>query len=190
MNNKTPVRDITELLQGWNDGDSRAMERLAPIVYDELHRLAHNYMSGERDGHTLQTSALVNEAYIRLVDIKEMQWENRQHFFAMTGRLMRRILVDFARRRRNLKRGGGAEHVSFEEGLTVSPSQMPDLLAIDEALDALAAEDPRKVRVVELRFFAGLDTKQTAAALNVSPETVRRDWRLARAWLHRQITQS
>lgn len=178
---------VTELLLAWGSGDAKAMDRLAPLVYRELHRLAHGYINRERTGHTLQTSALVNEAYLKLIDARRVRWQNRAHFFAMAGRMMRRILVDFARRRRYQKRGGGAEHVDFDEALTALPNPSADLLAIDDALTALAAVDPRKVQVVEMKFFAGLDVRETAEALKVSAETVRRDWRLAKAWLRREI---
>jgi RNA polymerase sigma factor (TIGR02999 family) len=178
---------VTELLLAWSGGDDSAMERLAPIVYQELHRLARRYMNREREAHTLQTSALVNEAYLRLVEVQHVRWQNRAHFFALASRMMRRVLVDFARRRRYQKRGGGAEHVEFDESLTVRPNPSFEMVAIDDALTALASVDPRKVQVVEMRFFGGLDVKETAEALNVSPETVRRDWRLAKAWLRREI---
>lgn len=178
---------VTELLLAWNSGDSEAMDRLAPLVYQELHRLAHTYMKGEREGHTLQTSALVNEAYLKLVDVRRVSWQNRAHFYAMAGRLMRRILVDFARRRRGQKGGGGAPHVALDENAVVSPGAAPDLEVLDDALNALASIDARKAQVVELRFFAGLDVRTTAQVLEVSPETVRRDWRLARSWLKREI---
>jgi RNA polymerase sigma-70 factor, ECF subfamily len=180
--------DVTEILLAWGSGDTEAMERLAPVVYQELHRLAHRYMSNEREGHTLQTSALVNEAFLKLIDVRRIRWQNRGHFFAMAGRVMRRILVDFARRRRNRKRGGAAEHLDFDENLTISQKQSPDLVTIDDALNALASVDERKVQVVEMRFFAGLEVREIAEALNVSPETVRRDWRLAKAWLRRAIS--
>jgi RNA polymerase sigma-70 factor, ECF subfamily len=178
---------VTELLLAWGSGDPEAMHQLAPMVYRELHRLAHIHMSKERDGHTLQTSALVNEAYVKLIDVRRIRWQNRGHFFAMAGRLMRRILVDFARRRGYQKRGGAAEHVDFDENLRISSSPSHDLVRIDDALNALASVDGRKVQVVEMRFFAGLEVREIAAALNVSPETVRRDWRLAKAWLRRAI---
>jgi RNA polymerase sigma factor (TIGR02999 family) len=179
--------NVTKLLLAWGSGDTEAMDRLAPLVYRELHRLAHFYMSKERAGHTLQTSALVNEAYLKLIDVRRIQWQDRGHFFAMAGRLMRRILVDFARKRAYLKRGGKAEHVDFEEDLCITPVPSHDLITIDDALDALASVDERKVQVVEMRFFAGLEVREIAEALEVSPETVRRDWRLARAWLQRAI---
>jgi RNA polymerase sigma factor (TIGR02999 family) len=180
--------NVTELLLAWGSGDAEAMQRLAPLVYRELHRLAHIRMSKERDGHTLQTSDLVNEAFLKLIDVRRIRWQNRGHFFAMAGRLMRRILVDFARRRHYLKRGGAAEHVDFDENLIISPRQSPDLVTIDDALTALASVDARKVQVVEMRYFAGLEVREIAEALNVSPETVRRDWRLAKAWLRRAIS--
>lgn len=179
--------NVTELLLAWSAGDEEAMDRLAPLVYQELHRLARGYMNGERAGHTLQTSALVNEAYLKLVDVRRVRWQNRAHFFAMAGRLMRRILVDFARRRRSLKRGGGAEELEFDESFMVARDGPSGIVEIDEALRTLASIDARKVQVVEMRFFAGLDVRETAEALQVSPETVRRDWRLARAWLRREM---
>jgi RNA polymerase sigma factor (TIGR02999 family) len=179
--------NVTDLLLAWGAGNAEAMHQLAPLVYRELHRLAHQYMRKEREDHTLQTSALVNEAYLKLVDVRRIRWQNRGHFFAMAGRLMRRILVDFARRRHYQKRGGGAEHIDFDENLTVVSSRSQDLVIIDDALNALAEIDKRKVQVVEMRFFAGLEVQEIAESLNVSPETVRRDWRLARAWLKREI---
>jgi RNA polymerase sigma factor (TIGR02999 family) len=175
------------LLRAWNAGDAHALESLAPLVYQELHHLAHQHMRRERVGHPLQTSALVHEAYLRLVDIDRVQWSDRHHFFAMAGRLMRRVLVDFARKRHSLKRGGGIEHVMLSDDMVAIADPPADLVAIDEALEALASIDERKVRVIELRFFAGLDAQETARALGVSPETVRRDWRLARAWLQREV---
>ena len=162
--------EITRLLVAWGQGDESALAELAPLVYEELHRLAHHYMGGERAGHTLQTTALVNEAYLRLVDWKNVRWQNRAHFFAVSAQFMRRILVDFARARGYHKRGGGAQPV-----------------ALDDALNALARLDPRQSRVVELRFFGGLNVEETAEVLKVSPATVGRDWSLARAWLHREL---
>jgi RNA polymerase sigma factor (TIGR02999 family) len=182
-----PDSNVTDLLLAWGAGETEAMDRLAPLVYRELHRLAHIHMSKEREGHTLQTSALVNEAYLKLIDVRRIRWQNRGHFFAMAGRLMRRILVDFARKRRYLKRGGAAEYVDFDENLRISSSQPTDLVMIDDALNALASVDARKVQVVEMRFFAGCEVREIAEALNVSPETVRRDWRLAKAWLRRAM---
>jgi RNA polymerase sigma factor (TIGR02999 family) len=179
--------DISGILRAWSDGDQSALDRLTPIVYDELHRLARRYMRHERPGHSLQTSALVNEAYLRLVDYERMEWQNRAHFFAVSAQLMRRILVGHARRH-NLKRGGGVEHVALEEAAVVGGGQGPDLVALDDAMDALARIDPRKVQVVEMRFFGGLSVEETAEVLKVSTITVKRDWRLARAWLYRELT--
>jgi len=178
---------VSELLQAWGDGDRRALDQLTPIVYDELRRLASHYMRGERPGHSLQATALVNEAYMRLVDYKGMQWQNRAHFFAVSAQLMRRILVDHARRR-NLKRGGGVPHVSLEETAMVGGGdRAADLVALDDALDALARFDPRKVQVVEMRFFGGLSVEETAEVLKVSSVTVMRDWSTAKAWLYREL---
>ena len=181
---------VTEMLVAWSNGDKSALERLIPLVHDELHRLAHRYMNRERPGHMLQTSALVNEAYLRLVDTSHVQWQNRAHFFAVSAQLMRRILVDFARSRNYLKRGGNAVQVSLDEALAISPEQDTDLVALDEALNALAAIDERKSRVVELRFFGGLSIEETAEVLKVSPDTVMRDWRLAKVWLLRELSRT
>ena len=180
--------EVTGLLRAWSDGDQLALEKLMPLVYAELHRLAKRYMGHEHPGHSLQTSALVNEAYLRLVDAHGVRWENRTHFFAVSAQIMRRILVDFARARRNLKRGGGARQVTLDEGLVVSPESGADLLALDEALEKLAALNPRQSKVVELRYFGGLNEEEVAAALNVSSRTVRHDWSLARAWLYRELS--
>jgi len=179
--------DVTQLLRAWNNGAPEALEKLIPLVYDQLHQLAHHYMAGERPGHVLQTSALVNEAYLRLIDAGEVSWQNRAHFFAISAQLMRRILVEFARSRRRQKRGGGIAPASFDEALTVSAEPRADLVALDDALKALEAIDPRQSQVVELRFFGGLSVEETSEALKVSPETVIRDWRLAKAWLLRTI---
>ena len=178
--------DVSQLLRAWSDGDQGALERLTPIVYKELHRLARHYMKGERPGHVLQTTALVNEAYMRLVDYKRMQWQNRAHFFAVSAQLMRRILVEHARRQ-NLKRGGGVQHVSLDEAAVVGGDRPADLVALDAAMDALARLDPRKVQVVEMRFFGGLSVEETAEVLKVSPVTVMRDWSTAKAWLYREL---
>ena len=180
--------EVTGLLRAWSDGDQLALEKLMPLVYAELHRLAKRYMGREHAGHTLQTSALVNEAYLRLVDAHGVPWQNRTHFFAVSAQIMRRILVDFARSRQNLKRGGGALQVTLDEGLIVSPESSADLLALDEALEKLAALNSRQSKVVELRYFGGLNEEEVAAALNVSPRTVRHDWSLARAWLYRELS--
>lgn len=183
----THGEDLTQLLVAWSDGDPGALDKLIPLVHDELHRLAHRYMSGERTGHTLETTALVNEAYIRLIDSSRVQWQNRAHFFAVSAQLMRRILVDYARSHRSMKRGGGLPPVPLDNGLALSPDRDPDLVALDEALSRLAALDERKSRVVELRFFGGLAVEETAEVLGVSADTVMRDWRLAKAWLMREM---
>src|SRR5437879_9437486 len=181
------VDDISTLLRAWTDGDQSALDRLTPIVYDELRRLARRYMKRERPGHSLQTTALVNEAYVRLVDYERMQWQNRAHFFAVSAQLMRRILVERARRH-NLKRGGGVQHVSLEEAATVGGARAADLVALDDAMNALARLDARKVQVVEMRFFGGLSVEETAEERKVSCVSVKRDWRAARAWLYRELT--
>jgi RNA polymerase sigma factor (TIGR02999 family) len=177
--------DVSKLLCAWTNGDQSALERLTPIVYDQLHRLARYYMAGERTGHSLQTTALVNEAYMRLTDYKRMRWESRAHFFAISAQLMRRILVDHARRH-NLKRGAGIQHVSLEDTAVVGERD-EDLVALDDALQALARFDSRKSQVVELRFFGGLSVEETAEVLKVSAVTVMRDWSTARAWLYREM---
>ena len=184
---ESAVGDVSQLLRAWSDGDEGALDRLTPIVYDELRRLARRYMKRERPGHSLQTTALVNEAYMRLVDYKRMQWQNRAHFFAVSAQLMRRILVDHARRH-NLKRGGGVQRVSWTEAAVVGGEDDADLVALDDAMNALARLDPRKVQVVEMRFFGGLSVEETAEVLKVSPVTVKRDWRTARTWLYRELT--
>jgi RNA polymerase sigma factor (TIGR02999 family) len=180
------LNDISTLLRAWSDGDRNALERLTPIVYDELRRLARRHMKRERAGHSLQTTALVNEAYLRLVDYKRMQWQNRAHFFAVSAQLMRRILVERARRH-NLKRGGGVQRVSLEEAAVVGGGRAADLVALDDAMHALARLDARKVQVVEMRFFGGLSVEETAEVLKVSPVTVMRDWSTAKAWLYREL---
>ncbi len=184
--NTTSNGDITSLLQAWSSGNKDALQKLTPIVYNELRRLARHYLKGERTEISLQTNALVNEAYLRLVDYKRMRFENRAHFFAVSAQLMRRILVDHARRR-NLKRGAGVQHVSLDDTAIVGPGRDEDLVALDHALESLARFDPRKARVVELRFFGGLSVEETAVVLKVSPITVMRDWSTARAWLYREI---
>jgi RNA polymerase sigma factor (TIGR02999 family) len=185
MRSGGPSDDASALLRAWSDGDRGALERLTPIVYDELHRLARRCMKGERPGHSLQTTALVNEAYIRLVDYKRMEWQNRAHFFAVSSQLMRRILVEHARRH-NLKRGGGVPHVPLDE-VAIAGGGATDLVALDDALNALARLDPRKVQVVEMRFFGGLSVEETAEVLKVSSVTVMRDWSTAKAWLYREL---
>ena len=185
---ETSTPEVTALLQAWTAGDEGARDRLIPLVYRELHALAHHYMAGEQPDATLQTTGLVNELYVRLVDVRRIGWTGRTHFFAVCAQLMRRVLVDLARSRKAAKRGGHAVHVPMDEHLIPSPEPPVDILALDEALDRLAAFDARKSRVVELRFFGGLDVEETAAALNVSPQTVLRDWRLAKVWLFRELS--
>lgn len=186
MTTRSP-QEISHLLLAWSDGDESALEQLAPLVHEELHRLAHHYMRGERRGHTLQTSALVNEAYLRLIDWKNARWQNRAHFFAVSAQLMRRILVDFARDKQRLKRGAGAMQVSLAEVEDLTDCRNADIVALDEALSALAEVDQRKGQVVEMRFFGGLSVKEVAEVLKVSEETVMRDWRLAKVWLLREL---
>jgi RNA polymerase sigma factor (TIGR02999 family) len=183
-----PAHEVTQLLQAWSVGDEQALGKLIPLVHKELHRLARRYMAGESPGHTLQTTALVNEAYLRLVDVKNVNWQNRAHFFGVSAQLMRRILVDFARSRRSLKRGGETLTVSLEEGLIVSRARGADVVALDDALKKLAAMDPRRSRVVELRFFGGLSAEEAAEVLRVSAETVLHDWKLAKVWLVRELS--
>jgi RNA polymerase sigma factor (TIGR02999 family) len=180
-------RNITQLLKEWSAGDQRALDTLTPLVYEELRHQAARYLRRERPGHTLQTSALINEAYLRLIDAKEVQWQNRAHFFGVAANLMRRILVDHARRRDALKRGGLNIPLPLDGSLAVADQTEVDLLAIDQALDKLATLDQQQARVVELRFFSGLTVDETAAALGVSAKTVKRDWSVARAWLRREI---
>jgi len=181
--------EITQLLLAWHDGDSDALDQLVPLVETELRRLARTYMSRERVSHTLQTTALINEAFVRLIDARNVQWQSRAHFYGIAAQVMRRILVESARKRNYRKRGGGNYQVTFEETLVVSEAQDPNVLVLDEALTELARIDERKARVVELRFFGGLTEKETAVAVNVSAETVRRDWRLAKTWLLRRLSQ-
>ena len=180
--------EVTQLLKAWGRGDEDALRQLMPLVQAELHRLAHRYMSREKPGHTLQTTALVNEVYLRLVDIAQVSWQDRAHFLAISARTMRRILTDFARSRNYQKHGGAAFHVSFDEALPVSQEQSAEIVAIDEALLSLATVDQRKSQIVELRFFGGLSIEETAEVLKVSPKTVNRDWRFAKAWLHQELS--
>jgi len=184
---KHSTGDVSALLNAWSEGDKAALPRLTPIVYAELHRLARRYMRRESPGHSLQTTALVHEAYIRLVDYKRMQWQDRAHFFAVSARLMRRILVEHARRR-NLKRGGDMRRFSLDEVSVVNRERARDLVALDDAMNVLAQLDPRKVQVVEMRFFGGLSVDETAEVLKVSSVTVMRDWSTAKAWLYREMT--
>ena len=180
-------QEITQLLLAWNEGDEQALDRLMPLVQDELHRLAHRYMAGERPGHPLQTTALINEAYLRLIDSSRVRWQNRSHFFAVSAQLMRRILVDVARARNKRKRGGDVVQVSLDEAMVVTREPGTDLIALDDALTTLATFDERKSRIIELRFFGGLSVEETAEVLKVSAATVLRDWGLAKAWLLREL---
>jgi len=181
---------LTELLDDWQQGDRTALDRLTPLIYDELRRIAHRYVRRERNGDTLQTTALVNEAYLRLIGLDAPQWESRTHFFAIAARLMRQVLVDYARRRRAGKRGGGACKVPLADATGVSPRQDVDVVALNDALEVLAKIDPRQSQVVELRFFAGLSLQEISAALQIAPATVQRDWTAARAWLHREMSKN
>ena len=182
--------DVSALLRAWSDGDQDALLALTPIVYEELHRLARHYMRGERSGHSLQATALVNEAYMRLADYTRMHWQDRAHFFAVSAQVMRRILVDHARRR-NVKRGRGAQHVSLEDVVVVAPAEdaETDLVALDEALVGLTRIDPRKAQIVEMRFFGGLTVEEIGEVLKVSTGTIKRDWRAAKAWLYQELTR-
>lgn len=181
--------EVTQLLKAWSAGDEEALEKLTPLVYRQLHKIAKRYMAGERSGHTLQTTALVNEAYLRLVDCGRVNWQDRAHFFAVSAQLMRRILIDFARSRGYLKRGAAAPHITLEEAPLVSNEPDVNLVALDDAMNALSRVDERKSRVVELKFFGGLSVEETAEVLHVSSDTVVRDWRLAKIWLLREMRQ-
>jgi RNA polymerase sigma factor (TIGR02999 family) len=179
--------DITGLLKAWGAGDQAALDLLVPLVYAELHRMARRQMRNERTGNTLQTTALVNQAYLRLVDAKNAVWNDRVHFFAVSAQIMRRILVDAARSRASAKRGGPGQRLNLEEDLDASPQRAPELILLDDSLHALEQMDPRKARVIELRFFGGLNVEETAAVLKISPQSVMRDWKLAKAWLYREM---
>ena len=181
-------QQVTQLLVAWGGGDQAARDELMPLVYEELRRLAHQFIRRERPGHTLQTSALLNEAYLRLVDQKNIHWQDRAHFFGIAARLMRQVLVDYARKRGYAKRGGDAHRVALDEALIVSEERAADVVALDDALKSLAEIDPRQSQIVELRFFGGLSIEETAEVLAVSPGTVMRDWTLAKAWLRRAVT--
>jgi RNA polymerase sigma factor (TIGR02999 family) len=182
-----PTHDITGLLQAWRLGDASARELLIPLLQRELHRIARHHMAAQRPGHTLQTTALVNEAYLRLIDAKRVDWHDRSHFLAACSQIMRHILVDHARARKTTKRGGGIAALALERACVVAPEPNTDLVALDEALDELAKHEPRRVKVVEMRFFGGLSVEETAAALGISEESVLRDWRFARVWLAREL---
>lgn len=187
MGSEPPPHEVTLLLRAWGGGDKQALDRLAPLVYRELRRIASRMMAGERPNHTLQATALVNEAYLRLVDARQVSWQDRAHFFALCARAMRQILIDHARSRGSTKRGGGEVAIELDEAMAAAPSPEVNLLELDDALKRLEALDPRKSQVVELRFFGGLSLEETAEALNVSTKTVQRDWNLARAWLYREL---
>ena len=184
----TSSHELTQLLLDWNNGSSAALEKLMPLVYGELRRMAHQHLNKERPGHTLQTTDLIHETYLKLVDQRRVRWQNRAHFFGISAQLMRRILVDRARRRKRAKHGGGAPELSLDEGAVVSRKSELDLIAFDEALVKLADRDPRKAQVVELRFFGGLSVEETAEFLKVSTVTVMRDWKMAKAWLHKTLS--
>ena len=190
---KDPARsphEITQLLAEWSDGNQTALDKLYPLVYDELHKMANRYMKRERKDHTLQTTALINEAYVRMVDQKNVHWENRAHFFAISAQIMRRILIDHARRHHYAKRGGGALKVSLDETAMVASDPASDMLLLDEALNRLAEMDPRRGQVVELRYFGGLNNEEIAGVLKISENTVTRDWNMARAWLYQELSGS
>ena len=185
---KPSLHEVTQLLHSWSEGNQEALDELVPLVHAELHRLARHYMSNERPGHTLQTTELVNEAYVRLIDWQNVRWQNRAHFFGVAAQIMRRILVDFARSRASVKKGGGTQYVSLSEAMTISPERSEDLIALDDALESLSELDSRKSRIVELRFFGGLSVEETAEVLKISARTVMRDWGLAQAWLYRELS--
>jgi len=187
MNKKTAPEEITQLLVAWGSGDKEALDKLMPFVYDELRRLAKNYMRNQRSDHTLQTTALVNEAYMRLIDSNKVRWQNRSHFFAISAQLMRRILVDSARARNANKRGGGDPKITFSEELPVSIEKESELIALDTALENLAKLNERQAQIVEMRYFGGMNEKEIGEALDVSTRTIRRDWSVARAWLFREL---
>ena len=184
---QSSAEEISSLLHAWCDGDRSALEKLMPLVYEELHRLAHHYLLMERRGHTMQTTVLVNEAFLRLVKSRQIEWQDRRHFFAISANLMRRILVDMARARGSRKRGGGVPQVSLDPDLHLVSRRDPDLVRLDDALNMLSRFDPRKAKVVELRFFGGLSERETAEVLDVSVNTVKRDWGLAKVWLHCEL---
>ena len=182
--------EVTELLRQWRNGDKEALHKLTPLVYEELHRLAHQYIRRERPGHTLQTTALVNEAYLRLVEQKDVEWQSRAHFFAVSAQVMRHILVDYARQHASAKRGGKVERVTLDDKATVSRKRASALVALDEAMQALEEIHPRRSQVVELRYFGGLNNKEASEVLKVSEATIERDWRFAKAWLYRELSSS
>ncbi len=182
-------KDVTELLVDWRNGDKRALDQLIPLVYNELHRIASRYLRRERQGHTLQTTALINEAYMRIVDQNSVNWQNRAHFFGVAAQMMRRILVDHARSHLYAKRGGGAQKLTLDEAIATPQERDLDLVALDDALSTLAAIDPQQSRIIELRFFGGLTIEETAEVVSISPATVKRDWNMAKAWLYGEISK-
>ena len=182
--------EVTQLLIEWSNGDKAALDKLMPLIYDELRRLAHHYMSRERPGHTLQTTALVDEAYVRLVNRQRVHWQNRAHFFAIAAHLMRTILVDHARSHAYAKRGGGARKVPLDEAMVISQERAAEVVALDDALEQLTRIDPRQSRIVEMRFFAGLTIEETAEVLSLSPATIKREWSTAKAWLYHELSKS
>jgi RNA polymerase sigma factor (TIGR02999 family) len=184
------THEVTQLLLAWSDGDKTALDKLTPLVYEELRRMAHRYMSRERPGHTMQTTALVNEAYLRLVNRENVHWQNRAHFFAIAAELMRSILVDHARSHAYQKRGGGARKIELDEAMVVSQERAAEVVALDDALKSLAGIDPQQSRVVELRFFGGLTIEETAEVLHLSPATIKREWSTAKAWLYRELNKT
>jgi RNA polymerase sigma factor (TIGR02999 family) len=190
VSDEVSSENLTQLLIDWSNGDAQALEKLTPLVYRDLHRLAQRYFRSESPGHTLQSTALVHEAYLRLIDQRNTRWQNRAHFFGISAQLMRRILVDHARARKAGKRGGHAAMIQIDESVAAPEQQNLDLVALDDCLKALSGIDPQQARVVELRYFAGLTVEETAEVMHVSPTTVKREWRLARAWLHREIAKS
>ena len=187
---QTPTHEVTRLLLDWSKGDKTALDKLMPLIYEELRRLAHRYMNRERAGHTMQTTALVNEAYVRLVNRKNVHWQDRAHFFAIAAELMRTILVDHARSHASTKRGGGARKLALDEALVVSQERAADVVALDDALRALALIDPKQSRIVELRFFGGLTIEETAEVLDLSAATIKREWSTAKAWLYHELAKT
>jgi RNA polymerase sigma factor (TIGR02999 family) len=183
------THEVTQLLLAWSDGDHTALDKLTPLVYEELRRMAHRYMSHERPGHTLQTTALVNEAYLRLVNREAVQWQNRAHFFGIAAQVMRHILVDHARSHAYKKRGGGTQTISLDEAMVVSQDRAAEVVALDDVLKELANIDPQQSRIVELRFFGGLTIEETAVVLGLSPATIKREWSTAKAWLYHELAK-
>jgi RNA polymerase sigma-70 factor (ECF subfamily) len=187
---QSSTHEVTQLLIEWSNGDKAALDKLMPLIHEELQRLAHHYMSRERPGHTLQTTALIDEAYLRLINRKDVHWQNRAHFFAIAAQVMRSILVDHARSHAYAKRGGGARKIAFEDAMLVTQERAAEVVALDDALKALASFDPQQSRIVELRFFGGLTIEETAEAMGLSPATIKREWTSAKAWLYHEVANS